>query len=103
MIRVRDEDSPHIPRAEMEAMVPAARCRQCGVITWTVSLVEGVVRSHKDHTRWCDKPAGRMDLLMRLGVRERGEFMDGRLLKPMTDAELVEAEKELHLWKSRTI
>jgi len=102
MITPRDENSEHIPRSELEAEVAAARCRGCGTITWLVSLVEGLKRAPARHAKDCEKPTGRLDLLMRLGVNERAEFMGGRLLRTMTDTEVLEAEKELKRWKSRT-
>ena len=42
---------------------PAARCRECGTLTWVVNLVRGARPvSCPDHRPGCSKPPGRLDL-----------------------------------------
>lgn len=52
--------------ADRRTWYPAARCRECGVITWEVSLARGRRRVETPrHSKGCSQPLGRIDLEQR--------------------------------------
>ena len=63
----RETTSGWIHAREWNRVVPAARCRECGEITWKLSLSGGpqkLVDSRKHgpvHKEGCSKPPGRLD------------------------------------------
>lgn len=80
----REEHSLPITRTgDRSAWVPAARCRECGVVTWKVSMAQGTKRvEDAEHVDGCSQPPGRLDL------RERGVEVN----RPATTARLLELE-----------
>lgn len=49
---------------EEERGCPAARCRECGVITHECSITAGVwTEPYPEHRKGCSKPFGRLHLL----------------------------------------
>lgn len=40
---------------------PAARCRECNVVTWKTSISGGRRRTHFAHVEGCSQPPGRFD------------------------------------------
>lgn len=51
----------HVIVSERKRWVPAARCRECGVITWKLSLSGGRRRTGFAHRDGCSEPPGRFD------------------------------------------
>lgn len=51
--------NPH--PAEIAQTMPAARCKECRVVTWKVNLVRGLWRSTEEHAEGCSRPQGRLD------------------------------------------
>ncbi len=50
-------------REDRRTWYPAARCKECGVITWEVSLARGRRRVEApQHGSECAQPLGRLDL-----------------------------------------
>lgn len=83
-----DADKGTLTRAEMTRPVPAARCRGCGVVTWTVTIAAGLKRSTRKHEEGCGRPPGRLDILAKVPLSERERFLGGALERPMTQDEL---------------
>lgn len=54
-------DDDGIPFHERTRWVAAARCRECGVVTWKISLSGGRKQTHKPHRNGCSEPAGKFD------------------------------------------
>ncbi len=76
---------------ERHEYVPAARCRDCQVITWVASLAHGARRVDAVHTEGCTAPPSRLDLL----ERARNLVDVGRLMQPMSNDELKEMEAQV--------
>ncbi len=76
---------------ERQEYVPAARCRDCQVITWEASLARGPRRVDAVHAEGCTAPPSRLDLL------ERAQNLTdvGKLVQPMSDDELKEMEAQV--------
>lgn len=65
---------------------PAARCRECGALTWVVNLTHGARPVHNpEHTPECSRPPGRLDL-QRAASSKRSN-----LQRPMSDNSLEKA------------
>lgn len=90
-----DEDAVHITEADKAARVPAARCRGCGVVTWKVSLAQGLERTAARHPRACSVPPGRLDLKAMLSMRTLREHFGNALDRPMTDEEVARAHERV--------
>lgn len=66
-VRSRETPSGWIGAAEWRHIVPAARCRECGRVTWKLSLSGGpqklmdTKRHGPVHAPGCSKPPGRLD------------------------------------------
>ena len=59
-----DYSEPGISDAEARRMVAAARCRDCGCITHTCSLLRGICSlPRQKHAAGCSRPPGRLVLL----------------------------------------
>jgi hypothetical protein len=76
---------------ERHEYVPAARCRDCQVLTWEASLAHGARRVDAVHAEGCTAPPSRLDLL----ERARNLVDVGRLIQPMSDNELKEMEAQV--------
>lgn len=64
----RDFGNVDIPKRKIQLMphdrdlwVPAARCRECGVLTWKLSLSGGRKRLNAVHRQGCSKPPSKFD------------------------------------------
>jgi hypothetical protein len=87
-----------LSKQDVTKRMPAARCRGCGIVTWDVSIADGLIRCRKKHVKGCTKPPGRLDLLHDIPLARREHVLGGRLLRPMTNAEVAAAARELK-WK----
>ena len=47
--------------SDIAALMPAARCRECGAVTWHVNLVRGLSRAKDTHASGCSRPPGIFD------------------------------------------
>ena len=54
-------DDEGIPFRERTRWVSAARCRECDVVTWKISLSGGRKKTRKSHRDGCSEPAGKFD------------------------------------------
>lgn len=88
------EEEEQISKQEQEKTMPAARCRECKNVTWTVSIADGLTCRGK-HKKGCSKPPGRLDLLRKIPLARRLTVLGGRLLRPMTDEQVAAAAEEL--------
>lgn len=76
---------------------PAARCRECGAVTYECNLVTGIrPATSPRHHKGCLRPLGRMDLISALSdarydPRLETELYGRRLREYMTDGEVMEA------------
>lgn len=100
MIDPFDDDLVEITDSDMAKAMPAARCRECEVVTWRIRLDRGLERLDPKHADGCAKPVGRVDLLAQIPAAQHERFLGGRLLRPMNDSEVAWAAKEVEAWKS---
>jgi predicted deacetylase len=55
-------DEIQLTLEDEQAVMPAARCRRCGVVTWKCSLLKGTWKvKHASHHIGCHAPPGRLD------------------------------------------
>ncbi len=74
---------------ERSRLVPAARCRECGAVTWLVNLARGPRRVRApDHDDGCNQPPGRMDLQAAVPLAKRLRLYGQKLENPMTDEDV---------------
>ncbi len=81
-----------LERQERERVVTAARCRDCGVETWTMTQSRGTQPIHApEHEPGCSVPMGRLDLQRALPGKRKRELFGGRLERPMSNDEMESA------------
>jgi hypothetical protein len=103
MFDLPSHSSDHLPadgwasiaKHDLTKVMPAARCRECRRVTWDVSIADGLRDRDKAHAEGCSKPPGRLDLLRSIPLAKQATVLGGRLLHPMSDAEVAAAAKEL--------
>ncbi len=77
---------------ERERVVIAARCRDCGVETWTMTQSRGTQPVHSpEHESGCSIPMGRLDLQRALPEKRKRELFGDRLERPMSNGEMEQA------------
>lgn len=87
-----------IDRADEGRAYNAAKCRECGAVTWVCSIDGGRRPTRAKHAKGCTEPPGRLDLQEQIGdeATERELFGD-RLRYFMHDEEVAQAAEA---WRS---
>lgn len=84
------DDEIQLTKSDLSKFHPAARCRSCKAVTWTVSIDAGLKKVRPQHKVGCPKPRGRLDLLENIPLSMRDSVFNGRLLTPLRDEEVAE-------------
>ena len=88
------DDDVQLTKSDLAKMVPAARCRGCGCVTWKMSIAGGHKKlEHPQHAAGCARPMGRLDLLVKVPPGQRATALGGRLQKTMTANQIAAAAK----------
>lgn len=96
-----DGEPLDIAASDLAKSMPAARCRGCGVVTWTIRLDRGLEQTGAKHRTGCSHPVGRVDLWQDVPPAQRARVCGGRLMKTMGNEEVRRAADEVAEWKSR--
>lgn len=82
-------DDGLVGEREKKQDMPAARCRDCGVITWVVNLAVGARKlDNAEHEDGCTRPQGRLDKKAGIPLALQPEALS----HPMSDEALEEYE-----------
>ena len=88
-----ETEETFIPKEEKKRDMPAARCRDCGTVTWVMNLSTGAWKiSAPLHEYGCEKPLGRLDVKASIPLALQPE----ELSKPMSDESLGEYATDIH-------
>lgn len=80
-------DEVFINAEEKKRDMPAARCRDCGAITWVVNLSTGARKvTGSDHEVGCERPLGRLDLKASIPLSRQPDELN----KPMSDEDIAQ-------------
>jgi hypothetical protein len=88
MIPYDFDNIDEIPKEEQNRLYPAARCRECWEVTWTVSITHGVRPAKVTHRQGCSAPLGRIDVKKRVHHRKLRRLYGDRLDRTMTNGEI---------------